>query len=109
MQRWSNGSYGATFEFFKVDTTSNTAAVDRLGFVDHAQIFGRTAANPSMCGYMVQPRRTFFYENDVVTLSTVGAVASHAADLQFIRSATLPVSTSSTGTGGAPRPDICMY
>ena len=64
-----------------------------------------------MCGYMVQPRRTFFYENDVVTLSTVGAVASHAADLQFIRSATLPAATSSSGpgTGGAPRPDICVY
>jgi hypothetical protein len=74
MQRWSNGSYAATFEFFKIDVTNNAgASVDRLGFVDHAQVFGRTGADPSVCGYTVQPRRTFFYENDVVTLST-GAV-----------------------------------
>jgi predicted small secreted protein len=110
MQRWTNGSYAATFEFFKVDVTNNTgASVDRLGFVDHAQIFGRSGVDPNMCGYTVQPRRTFFYENDVVTLSTAGAVANRAADLGRIATAQLPSATSSSGgsTGGAPRPDMC--
>ncbi len=107
MQRWTNGSYGATFEFFKIDPTA-TVAVDRLGYVDHAQIFARTGANPSVCGYSVQPRRTFFFENDVVTLSTAGLVASHAANLQFVRSMTLPAMTSSGGSsGGAPFPSSC--
>jgi hypothetical protein len=110
MQRWTGGSYAATFEFFKIDVTNNAgAAVDRLGFVDHAQIFGRSGVDPNMCGYTVQPRRTFFYENDVVTLSTAGAVASRAADLGRIATAQLPSPTSSSGgsTGGAPRPEMC--
>lgn len=109
MQRWTNGSYAATFEFFKVDVANNTgAAVDRLGFVDHAQIFGRSGVDPNMCGYTVQPRRTFFYENDVVTLSSAGAVASRAADLGRIATLQLPTPSSSGGsTGGAPRPEMC--
>jgi hypothetical protein len=113
MQRWTNGAYTASFEFFKVNVADQTGgAVDRLGFVDHAQVFGRTAANPQYCGYSVQPRRTFFYENDVVTLSTAGAVANRASDLARIASATLPVpsAASSGGSGAAPpmgRPDYC--
>lgn len=110
MQRWTNGSYAATFEFFKVDTANTTgASVDRLGFVDHAQIFGRSGVDPNMCGYTVQPRRTFFYENDVVTLSTAGAVASRAADLGRIATAQLVSPTSSSGgpSSGAPRPEMC--
>jgi uncharacterized secreted protein with C-terminal beta-propeller domain len=110
MQRWTNGAYTASFEFFKVDVANQTGgAVDRLGFVDHAQVFGRSAANPSYCGYSVQPRRTFFYENDVVTLSTAGAVANRASDLTPIANVTLPASSSSGGgSSGAPRPDSCF-
>ncbi len=112
MQRWTNGAYTASFEFFKVDPASTTASVDRLGFVDHAQVFGRTAANPAYCGYTVQPRRSFFYEGDVVTLSTAGVVANRAADLAPIRNVRLPAATASGvtpggGPSGTPRPAYC--
>ncbi len=109
MQRWAGNAYTASFEFFKVDATAQVP-VDHLGTVDHALIFGAAAHDPSMCGYMVQPRRTFFYETDVVTLSTAGAVASHAADLQFIKSASLPPMTTMASTGGptgVPYPSSC--
>ena len=113
MQRWTNGAYTASFEFFKVNVADQTGgAVDRLGFVDHAQVFGRTAANPQYCGYTVQPRRTFFFENDVVTLSSAGAVANRAADLARIASAALPTASAAGGSSGgaAPpmgRPEYC--